>query len=188
MIKLYQQITSQTPEGDKTLDHRAAQRMPWRSFREIYPDGKVFHVVESGLYATLDKITYALFVDGLESYYTGLDPLFPTLRMDDDRLPPKEQIWGINLTGEQVAYARSFLEQNPLHKTMIGDKPVLVAWFPKYETLGVFSRVVDGRVVEIDEVDVHGNTSAGRLERLPQYPHVLWMIWSHWFPSTKVMV
>jgi hypothetical protein len=107
--------------------------------------------------------------------------------MDDDRLPPKEQIWGINLNGEQVAYTRGFLEKNPLHNTTIGGKPVLVVWFPEYETLGVFSRVVGGQAVEIDEIDVHGNISEGRLDRLPQYPHVLWMIWSHWFPATKVM-
>jgi len=185
--ELYQQITSETPEGDKILDHWAVQRMPWRSFRELYPEGKVFHVVESGPYAMLDKITYAVFVGGLESHYNGPDPLFPTLRMDDDRLPPKEQIWGVNLNGEQVAYARSFLERNPVHNTTIGGTPVLVAWFPEYETLGAFSRVIDGRVIEIGEIDVYGVTSEGKLERVPQYPHVLWMIWSHWYPQTKVM-
>jgi hypothetical protein len=185
--ELYQQITNKTPRGEKSLAQWAAQRMPWRSFREIYPEGKVFHVVETGPYAALDKVTYALFVGGLESHYEGPDPLFPTLRMDDDRLPPKEQIWGINLNGEQVAYTRGFLEKNRLHNTTIGGKPVLVVWFPEYETLSVFSRVVGGQAVEIDEIDVHGNISEGRLERLPQYPHVLWMIWSHWFPATKVM-
>ena len=185
--QLYQQITSKSPQGDKTLDHWPAQRMPWRSFREIYPNGKVFHVVESGLLAMVDKATYALFVAGLEPHYEGPDPLFPTLRMDDDRLPPKEQIWGVNLNDEQVAYARSFLEQRPLHNTEIGGEPVLVAWFPEYETLGVFSRKVDGQTLEIAEIDVFGNTSAGKLERLPQYAHVLWMIWSHWFPETRVM-
>ena len=185
--ELYQQITSQNPKGSKSLDHWPTQRMPWRSFRTIYPEGKVFHVVESGLYGLLDKVTYALFVGGLEQHYEGPKQLFPTLRLDDDRLPIKELIWGINLNGEQVAYARSFLEQTPLHNTTIGGKPVLVAWFPDYETLGVFSRLVDGRVIEVDEIDVYGDTPAGRLARLPQYAHVLWMIWSHWYPETKVM-
>ena len=185
--ELFQQITSSTPDNSQELDHRAALRMPWHSFKTIYPDGKVFRVVESGLYGLIDKITYALFVSGLEPHYNGPDPLFPTLRLDDERLPAKERIWGISMDGEQVAYARSYLEKNRLDNTTIAGKPLLVAWFPEYETLGVFSRTINGREIQVSEVDVHGNTPEGKLERLPQYPHVFWMVWSHWFPQTKVM-
>ena len=185
--ELIQQITSSTRDGDVKLDHRAAQRMPWSSFKKLYPDGQVFRVDETGPYALIDKITYALFVSGLEPHYNGPDPLFPTLRLDDDRLPAKERIWGISLDGEQVAYTRSYLERKNLHNTTIGGKPVLVAWFPEYETLGVFSRSVNGQVVEVSDIDVYGNTAEGKLERLPQYPHVFWMVWSHWYPQSKVM-
>jgi hypothetical protein len=185
--ELFQQITSSTPDQRLQLDHRASMRMPWRSFKKLYPDGKVFRVVESGPYALIDKITYALFVSGLEPHYSGPDPLFPTLRLDDDRLTAKERIWGINLDGEQVAYTRSYLERENLHNTTIAGKPVLVAWFPEYETLGVFSRSINGRVIQVSEIDAYGNTAEGKLERLPQYPHVFWMVWSHWYPQTKVM-
>ena len=64
---------------------------------------------------------------------------------------------------------------------------MLVAWFPEFETLGVFNRSIDGRAVEVSDIDVHGNTADGKLERLPQYPHVFWMVWSHWYPQTRVM-
>lgn len=185
--ELFQQITSSTPDQRLQLDPRAAQRMPWRSFKHLYPGGKVFRVEESGLYGLIDKITYALFVSGLEPHYNGPDPLFPTLRLDDDRLQAKERIWGVNIGGEQVAYTRSYLEKERLHNTTIGGEPVLVAWFPKHETLGVFSRTVDGRLVEVTDIDAYGNTSDGKLTRLPQYPHVFWMVWSHWYPQTKVM-
>jgi hypothetical protein len=184
--ELYQQITSTTPDGSGQLDPRAAQRMPWRSFKEIYPEGRVFHVVESGLLGLLDKVTYALFVSTLEGHYEGEKPLFPTLSMDDNRLPAKEKIWGVNVNGEQVAYTRSFLEQQPLHNTTVGGEPVLLAWFPEFETLGVFSRKFDGRTIEVTNVDVHGESSEGRLNRLPQYPHVFWMIWSHWYPESGI--
>jgi len=182
--ELYQQTTA--PVSGKTLDLRAGQRMPWRSFKALYPDGRVFRTVGSGLLGLLDKITYAMFMFSLEDHYNGPDPLFPTLRLDDDRLPAKEQIWGINLGGEQVAYARSFLEKNPVYNTMVGGQPLVVAWFPEFETLGVFNRRVEGRDIEVGEIDVYGNTPDGKLERLPQYPHVFWMVWSHWFPDTKV--
>jgi hypothetical protein len=181
--ELYQQITGAAPLGSGKLAPRAAQRMPWRSFRELYPEGRVFHVVEPFLLRVLDRITLWIFDTGLEPHYNGPDPLFPTLRLDDDRLPLKEQIWGINIDGEQVAYARSFLERERLDNATIGGVPLVVAWFPEYETLGVFARPAD---VKVHEVDVHGNTPDGRLERLPQYPHVFWMVWSHWYPDTDV--
>ena len=187
--KLFQQITSTTPDKDTVLDPQAAQRMPWGAFKALYPNGQVFSIVEpGGLLGILDKITYALFVGGLEGHYTGSDPLFPTLRMDDDRLPAQEQIWGINLDGEQVGFAQSFVKQHPIYNTVIGNIPVVVAWFPEYETLGVFSRNINGRIVEVNEIDVYGNTSAGKLQRLPQYPHVFWRVWSHWYPQTKVKI
>jgi hypothetical protein len=169
------------------LEPRSGQRMPWRSFRTLYPDGRVFHVKASGLLGLLDKITYQMFVFSLEGQYTGPDPLFPTLNLNDDRLPVKEQIWGINLGGEQVAYTRSFLEKTPLHNTTIGGQPMLIAWFPEFETLGVFSRRVADNDLEVSEIDVYGNMPDGKLERLPQYPNVFWMVWSHWFPNTSVM-
>jgi hypothetical protein len=184
--ELYQQITNSSPVSGQVLNPRASTRMPWHSFKALYPDGQVFHLVTSGLLGLLDKITYALFVHGLADHYTGPDPLFPTLRLDDDRLPAKEQIWGINLGDEQVAYARSFLEETPVHNTVVGGQPLVVAWFPEFETLGVFNRRVDGRDIEVGEIDVYGNTPDAKLERLPQYPHVFWMVWSHWFPDTSV--
>jgi len=185
--ELYQQITNSSPASEKMLNLQPSQRMPWRSFKALYPDGRVFHVEESGLLGLLDKVTYAMFVYSLEDHYTGADPLFPTLRLDDDRLPVKEQIWGINLGGEQVAYTRNFLEQTPVHNTMIGGQPLVVAWFPEFDTLGVFNRHVEGRDIEVSEIDVYGNTPVGKLKRLHQYPHAFWMVWSHWFPNTRVM-
>ena len=61
-----------------------------------------------------------------------------------------------------------------------------VAWFAEYETLGVFSRLVDGQEIEVSEIDVYGNTADGKLNRVTQYPNVFWMVWSHWYPDTKV--
>jgi hypothetical protein len=186
---LFQQITSTTPDQQTILDPQAAQRMPWSSFKVLYPDGQVFSTVNAGgLLGLLDKITYALFVGGLQGHYTDSTPMFPTLRMDDDRLPAQEQIWGINLGGEQVGFTQNFVQQHPIYNTVIGDIPIVIAWFPEYETLGVFSREINGHVVEVREVDVYGSTNAGKLQRLPQYPYVFWRVWSHWYPQTKLKI
>jgi hypothetical protein len=185
--ELYQQITNTSPVSGKTLEPRPGQRMPWYSFKALYPEGQVFRTVDSGLLGLLDKVTYEMFILSLDGHYTGPNPLFPTLDLDDDRLPIKEQIWGINLGGEQVAYTLSYLEKTPIHNTVVGGQSIVVAWFPEFETLGVFSRNVNGRDIEVSEIDVYGNTPKGKLERLSSYPHVFWMVWSHWYPSTKVM-
>lgn len=184
--ELYQQIKSGTPDTSIQLGQRPAQRMPWLSFKKIYPEGQVFHVVETGILGYLDQITYTLFVNSLDEHYYGEKPLFPTLNLQDKRLPIKEKIWGINLNGEQVAYARSFFEQQPLHNTRVGDQPILVAWFPEFDTLGVFSRQLHGEIIHVNNIDVYGNSDQGKLARLPQYPQVFWMVWSHWFPETRV--
>lgn len=184
--ELFQQITATAADGAHSLQPKPVQRMSWKSFRTLYPHGKVFHTEESGLPGLLDKLTYGLFESGLVSHYEGPVPLFPTLRLDDPRLPAKQQTWGINLNGEQVAYTREFLQSSPVHNTTIGGEAVLVAWFENFQTLGVFSRIVGGRPIDITTVDIHGNSPAGRLNRLPQYPHVFWMIWSHWYPDTRI--
>jgi hypothetical protein len=44
-----------------------------------------------------------------------------------------------NLIQIETVPARSFLEQNPLYNTNIGGHAVLVAWFPEYETFGLFN-------------------------------------------------
>ena len=39
-----------------------------------------------------------------------------------------------------------------------------MAWFPEYETLVVFSRRIDGREIEVSDIDVYGNTGDGKLK------------------------
>ena len=42
--ELYQQITNSSPVSGELLEPRSGQRMPWRSFKELYPNGRVFHI------------------------------------------------------------------------------------------------------------------------------------------------
>ena len=54
--------------------------------------------------------------------------------------------------------------------------------------VGTIHSTVNRKPVTVNGyIDVFGNTPEGKLERLPQYPHVFWMVWSHWFPDTRVM-
>jgi len=52
--------------------------------------------------------------------------------------------------------------------------------------VNLFKRSIDGRVIDVENIDINGQTSAGKLHKVPLHNGVFWMIWAHWFPDTKV--
>lgn len=188
--QLYQQITGGTPDRDLQLDKFPTQRMTYSAFKVLYPDGKVFVPAKAGpLINLLDEFTIWAFGKSLTSHYDydNESPMFPTLSLEDTRLPSKEPVWGIIVDDDVVAFTREFFDDKAVYNGEIGGLPVAVAWFEKYQTMGFFSRDVDGAVSEITEIDAYGNSNAGKLERLPSYPGLFWMIWSHWYPDTGLL-
>lgn len=180
--ELIQQITGETEFGATPMQTYANQMMSWKTFKAIYPQGEVF---EYTFDRWLDTALLALFADGMEQQFDpDRGPLFPTLRLDDTRLPLKEQVWGFNINGEQVAFARSFFDKHPIYNTTVGGLPIVLSYHTDYETLGVYRRNSD---TEITAVDIYGNSVGGKLTRVPSYNGVFWMVWSHFFPQTRVM-
>ena len=157
--------------------------MPWHAFRSLYPDGMVLAYPDFNL---LDRISTYLFNIGLVNHYEG-KPLFPTLDLKDDRLSQGEQVLGLEAGGEYLAVTKSFLEANPLHMIELGGEKIVLAWFPEYETYGVFKAELNGKPVEVTQIDPYGQTAEGKLERLNVFSGVFWMVWSHWFPQTTVL-
>ncbi len=181
--ELFQQITGVGEYSNKKLEQYPVQRMPWHSFRALYPDGLVLEYPVPNM---LDKITTDLFDRELLKHYSG-KPLFPTLNLKDHRLPNAEQVVGIEAGGEYLAVTRSFLEANPVYNLELGGKNIVLAWFSEYETHGVFKGELNGKPASIKKIDPYGKTPEGKLERLNAYPGVLWMVWSHWHPDTKLL-
>ncbi len=180
--EMIQQITGETEFGAPPMQTYANQMMSWKSFKSIYPHGEVF---EYKFDRWLDSLLLAVFDDGMKQQFDPASgPLFPTLSLKDERLPLKEQIWGLNINGEQVAFARSFFDKQPTYNTTVGGLPIVLSYNIEYDTLGVFQRDSD---VEVTEVDIYGNSPASKLARVPSYNGVFWMVWSHFFPETRVM-
>lgn len=119
--------------------------------------------------------------------YDGTGPIFETIDLDDDRLSMTERVWGLDINNEQVVFTRQFFEKTPVYNTSVGGKNITVAYFDEYETAGAFLREPDGATPEVTEIDPFGNTPQGKLERVALQSGLLWMVWSHWFPDTKVM-
>lgn len=113
-------------------------------------------------------------------------PIFPTLDLKDNRLPNKEQVWGLDLGNDQAAFTRSFMENNPVYQFELGDKKLVISHDKENDIVTVFDRTTDGAVLEVTEIDRNGNTPQGMLQKVPLQNGVFWMIWAHWFPETKV--
>lgn len=179
--EIIQQITGQTEFGSPKMKTYANQMMGWSSFKALYPSGEVFVYPYD---RWLDRVLLAVFDRGLKQQYDPEQgPMFPTLALADHRLPQKEQIWGLDLNGEQAAFTRSFFTDQLVYNTTVGNLPVVLRFSDTYETLAAFYRQ-DAR--EVQEVDIFGNTGGGKLERVSTHNGVFWMVWSHFYPNTRV--
>jgi hypothetical protein len=180
--ELVQQITGLT-EFSHTLMHQyPVQRMPWQSLKDLYPDAMVFDYSPT----MLDELSMKLFNVTLASHYEG-DPLFPTLDLKDHRLDNGEQIWGLKINDEQLAVTRSAFEKKAQWRVRLGGRDLVVVWYPQYETVGSYH--IDG-VTDSDSpltIDPYGVMEGKMLDRSVLYSQVSWMVWSHWFPDTKLI-
>jgi hypothetical protein len=186
---LYQQILGVDPVSGAGLNPFPTQRMPYGSFRKLYPEGRVFIPANNGfLLNTLDAFTEWAFGATLATHYdlNSAEPMFPTLSLEDDRLAAKERVWGVRLNDETVAFTKGFFAGNKVFNTTIGGQPVVAVWYEDYEMFGFYNRKLNGGTLTVETIDPYGNTPEGKLERLPSYPGLFWMIWSHWFPDSQV--
>lgn len=108
------------------------------------------------------------------------------MSLNDDRLPNKEQVWGLNTGSEQAAFTAAFLKANPLYGFQLGGTEYLISYSEEFDAVNLFERTIDGKIVDVAEVDIHGDTPQGKLPKAPLHNGVFWMIWSDWFPETQV--
>ena len=176
-----QQIWGSAESGRGAMKPYPTQVMSYKAFKSLYPQGKVFFNPEKGV---RDKVV-RMMLRTVTNWQHELDaPVFPTIDNPDPRLHPKEQVWGINLGGEQVAFTVDFLERNTVVNTTVGGNPIVVVYYPQYSTVAGFKR--GSSTIAVGEIDAHGNTPAGKLERIPVASEVLWLIWANFYPETDL--
>lgn len=182
--ELIQQITGQTEFSDKKLKSYPNTMMSWKNFKRLYPDAEVF-IYEFN--RTLDSLLLAVFEGPMEKQFSEEHgAIFPTLAMEDDRLPAKEQVWGLDAGGEQAAFTEEFLKKNPLFQFSLGGNEYVIAYNAEYDAVKLFDRTINGRVIDVESIEIDGQTSAGKLAEVPLHNGLFWMVWAHWFPDTKV--
>jgi hypothetical protein len=182
--ELIQQITLQPEFGATNIVTHANTMMSWKHFRHAYPQAKVFIYSADRV---VDSILESVFEQPMKKQFDRQQgAIFPTLDMKDQRLNPKEQVWGFNSGTAQLAFTRSFAENNPIYNFVLNGHSLVLVYDEKVDTVNLFNRELDGKVLEFENIDFRGVTDKGRLQQLPMHNGVFWMVWSHWYPNTQV--
>lgn len=162
-------------------------RMTFEGFKKAYPDGQVFVKKPSGnpLVRLFDFVTGTVLSVGIEQQHRIDKPLMDNMTHSDDRLPTKTYVWGINIGDDAVCYTKEFIiESGNLINTSVGGRPIVVAWSPIYQSVGVF---YNDTGTSITEIDFFGKSNAGNLPRCEMLKSGLfWHVWVEFFPQTEV--
>ena len=185
-----QQIYGTTEDGNEKLKEYPTQVMSFEAFADIYPQGKVLYNPGSGFRDTLTRMMLRTVIN----WQHELDgPVFPTIDVDEpgiSRLHPKEMVWGVSLGEETVAFTFDHFERNNwIINTDIGGTPIVLVYYPEFETVGGFDRSLNGtsvNVADLTSIDAHGNTTSGKLTRIPVASEIFWMIWYAFYPETEL--
>jgi Protein of unknown function (DUF3179) len=170
----------------------ASLRMPFGSFRKLFPDGLVF---VNGIKQQSDNFLVQLFDtairDGVMVHavrslqWQSDEPAFPTITEFDDRLPKKELVWGISINRDHVAYTKDFVarQAGPM-PVQIGGEDLILNYDKNYDSLVAFYNPGGGAVKQIDIFGNTGDMTLPRVETLKS--GIFWFIWYDFHRDTDV--
>jgi hypothetical protein len=182
--ELIQQITMEPEFTDAKIVTHPNTMMTWKNFKKAYPTASVF-IYEFD--RVVDKFLVNLFDAPMKKQFNReLGPIFPTLDMQDQRLNPKEQVWGFSNGTSQLAFTRKFALENPDYRFALDGQPLVLVYDKAYDVVNLFSREVNGQPHDFQRIDFRGVTDTGQLRQLPMHNGVFWMVWSHWYPDSQV--
>ncbi|MEM8702101.1 MAG: DUF3179 domain-containing (seleno)protein [Pseudomonadota bacterium] len=163
-------------------------RMTMRGFQKAYPDGKVFINMpsENPLLFLFDLAIETIFSSEISRQHRVNEPIIRNMnRAPDKRLHNKTYVWGVDIDGDVVCWTDDFvIESGNIVNARVGTRDLVVAWDPKFESLGVWYNDTDAPVTEID---FFGVTPAGKLRRVETVrPGMFWHVWAEYFPNTDI--
>ncbi len=163
-------------------------RMTMRGFQKAYPDGKVFINMpsENPLLFLFDLAIETIFSSEISRQHRVNEPIIRNMnRAPDKRLHNKTYVWGVDIDGDVVCWTDDFvIENGNIVNARVGTRDLVVAWDPKFESLGVWYNDTDAPVTEID---FFGVTPAGKLRRVENVrPGMFWHVWAEYFPNTDI--
>jgi len=182
--ELIQQITGETEFSKKKLKEYPSDMMSYASYKKLYPQGKVY------IYKfdrKMDNFILGVFEEPMKQQFSpAAGPIFPTLSLSDDRLGQKEQVWGFDWKNEQVAFTKTFMEQQPVFQFVHANTDVVAIYDADLDIISVFE-VRDNSVDLSESQDYSFYINSPAFEKLPVDGGIFWMIWSHWYPNTGLL-
>jgi len=116
--------------------------MTWEEWRTRYPET-----------LALDKNGRRGSRDVYDSYYVSGAAGVIGETLDDDRLPTKAFVIGVEVGDATKAYDFASLSEQPVVNDEVGGVPVLVWFDTSYNTGVAYSRVVDGQTLTFEPTD-----------------------------------
>ena len=179
-------------EHGPAMKQWATIRMPFGSFRQLYPDGKVFiNGIRQQSNNPLVRAFDTLIRDGMMVHavrtlqWQSNEPAFPTIKQFDERLPRKQLVYGLNIGNDYVAYTKQFIDTHgDLLNVRIGDRPVVIYYDEKFDSVAAYYNHSNQ---PINSVDLFGNSDQGKLKRVETLKNaVFWFIWYDFNKTTDV--
>jgi hypothetical protein len=130
-------------------------------------------------------ISYTATTESADRQHRESRPVMENMTRYDDRLPNKTYAWGVTGGDDAVCWTDDFVvEHDNLINARVGGRDLVVAWHPRYESLGAWYNDIGQPVTEID---FFGNTVGGKLERIETRRSGLsWHVWLEFFPHTEI--
>lgn len=162
-------------------------RMSFRAFQKAYPDGEVFINMppNNPIMRLFDMVIGLAFGSGIERQHQESAPVMDNMTHYDDRLTNKTYVWGVTVGTDAVCWTDDFvIEHDNVVNAKVGDRDLVVAYDPKFESLGVWYN--DSGAL-VSKVDFFGNSDNGRLERVETLrAGLFWHVWVEFFPHTDI--
>jgi hypothetical protein len=162
-------------------------RMSFRGFQKAYPEGTVFLNKPSSnlLIRLFDFAMDTAFTSGIIRQHNEAKPLMNNMTHSDDRLPNKTYVWGVDIGDDAVCYTDDFIAENDgLITTTIGGRDIVVAYDPKYESVGAWYNNSD---VPVTCIDFFGESDHGKLKRVETLKSgMFWHVWVEFFQHTDI--
>ena len=185
------------PLANQALEIIPAVQTTWGQWLDLHPDTLVLN--KRGRYRG----------DSYEGYYSGGSAGILGEANKDRRLPRKELVLGMVVSGQAKAYPFSAISGQPVINDRFAGQEVVVAFEPLSESGAVFKRRLDGRTLNFESAQarqgvalmrdletgslwqvltgqsIDGPLFGQRLERLPSH-YSFWFAWSDFHPETEL--
>jgi hypothetical protein len=165
-------------------------RMPFKAFARAYPEGKVFlnkipKFTSNPFLFLFDHFVEIVFLWGTIPHDRTQSLMFKTMEHEDDRLHSKEYVWGFNVGKDSVAYTQDFIrEHDNLINVRLGDRNIVVAYDPEFESVGAYYNDSDTPVTSIN---FWGDSNQGKLKRVETVKAgTYWCVWFNYYPETDL--